>query len=253
MSATRCHSGLPSTLAHRSQTALTSAAVARWMTPFSGPSQRSCPWLTSSRQNAAPVADQLVEVASDQERGQLLDGRAAQVVAPADRERHAHALVLPVGLEERRRRPSSRGLVCTASEPARVREVGARTSSVRIPVIRVIGCSPPMKAQTLDRAAPDGRAGGRGHRIERRNRRRRSCSGSTAGGRHGGRPRPDRRLRRHRRRPPAKRRCRRSSTSTDASTCCATTPASAPWATWSTRRPRTGSGCSPSTCSASPT
>ena len=44
MSASSFQSGLPSTLAHRSQAALTTAAVARWMTPFSGPTQRS--WLS---------------------------------------------------------------------------------------------------------------------------------------------------------------------------------------------------------------
>ena len=45
-------SGLPADLAYRSQTALTTAAVARWMTPFSGPTQRS--WLSPviMRQNA---------------------------------------------------------------------------------------------------------------------------------------------------------------------------------------------------------
>ena len=42
MSESSFQSGLPSRLAHRSQTALTTAAVARWITPFSGPSQRSC-------------------------------------------------------------------------------------------------------------------------------------------------------------------------------------------------------------------
>ncbi len=42
MSHTSFHSGLPSAFAHRSHTALTSAAVARWIAPFSGPIQRSC-------------------------------------------------------------------------------------------------------------------------------------------------------------------------------------------------------------------
>ena len=48
--ASSCQSGLPSRFAQRSQTALTTAAVARWMTPFSGPSQRSCLSETSERQ-----------------------------------------------------------------------------------------------------------------------------------------------------------------------------------------------------------
>lgn len=34
------HKGFPRLLANMSQTALLMAAVARWMTPFSGPSQR---------------------------------------------------------------------------------------------------------------------------------------------------------------------------------------------------------------------
>ena len=50
MSASSFQSGLPSRFAHRSQTALTTAAVARWMTPFSGPSQRSCVSETRLRQ-----------------------------------------------------------------------------------------------------------------------------------------------------------------------------------------------------------
>ena len=52
MSASSFHTGLPSLFAHRSHTALTTAAVARWMAPFSGPIQRS--WLSpvTWRQNA---------------------------------------------------------------------------------------------------------------------------------------------------------------------------------------------------------
>ena len=51
MSQSSFQSGLPSRFAKRSQTAFTTAAVARWITPFSGPIQRS--WLspTSVRQN----------------------------------------------------------------------------------------------------------------------------------------------------------------------------------------------------------
>ncbi len=62
MSATSFQTGLRSRLAQRSQTALTMAAVARWMTPFSGPSQRSCDSPVRSRQNAAmsPVSDSSV-------------------------------------------------------------------------------------------------------------------------------------------------------------------------------------------------
>ena len=62
MSHSSFHSGLPSRFAHRSQTALTSAAVARWMTPFSGPSQRSCVSPVRLRQNPrmSPMIDSSV-------------------------------------------------------------------------------------------------------------------------------------------------------------------------------------------------
>ena len=47
MSQISCQSGLPARFANRSQRALTTAAVARWMTPFSGPIQRS--WLSPTK------------------------------------------------------------------------------------------------------------------------------------------------------------------------------------------------------------
>ena len=50
MSASSFQSGLPSDFAYRSQTALTTAAVARWITPFSGPIQRS--WLVAREPRA---------------------------------------------------------------------------------------------------------------------------------------------------------------------------------------------------------
>ena len=56
MSTTSFQSGLPATLAQRSQMALTTATVARWSTPFSGPTQRSWPSLVSVRQKAAMLA-----------------------------------------------------------------------------------------------------------------------------------------------------------------------------------------------------
>ena len=46
------------------------------------------------------IGEQFVHVAADDEDRQLLDRRATQVVAGADGERHADALVLAVGLEE---------------------------------------------------------------------------------------------------------------------------------------------------------
>jgi hypothetical protein len=51
ISASSNHNGLPARLAARSHTALTTAEMAMCMTPFSGPSQRSCESCTSSFQN----------------------------------------------------------------------------------------------------------------------------------------------------------------------------------------------------------
>jgi hypothetical protein len=52
ISATTRHTGLPSTLAQRSQSELTTAPSARCTTPFSGPIQRSCESATRCRQVA---------------------------------------------------------------------------------------------------------------------------------------------------------------------------------------------------------
>ena len=57
MSTSSFHSGLPVDFAYRSQTALTIAAVARWITPFSGPIQRSCESPVSRRQKAPMSAN----------------------------------------------------------------------------------------------------------------------------------------------------------------------------------------------------
>ena len=46
------HRGIPDRFAYRSQTAFTIAAVAKWMTPFSGPSQRS--WLSPASLRQKP-------------------------------------------------------------------------------------------------------------------------------------------------------------------------------------------------------
>jgi hypothetical protein len=53
MSASSFHTGRRARLACRSHTALTIAAMEMWITPFSGPSQRSCESPASDRQNAA--------------------------------------------------------------------------------------------------------------------------------------------------------------------------------------------------------
>ena len=56
MSASSFQSGLRSVFAQRSQIALTTAAVARWITPFSGPIQRSCESDVRRRQKPAMSA-----------------------------------------------------------------------------------------------------------------------------------------------------------------------------------------------------
>ena len=59
MSASSFQSGFPWSLAERSQTAFTTAAVARWMTPFSGPSQRSC--VSEARLRQKPRMSALID------------------------------------------------------------------------------------------------------------------------------------------------------------------------------------------------
>ena len=87
MSTRSFHSGLPAVLANRSQTAFTTAAVARWMTPFSGPIQRS--WLspTSARQNSPISAEERVGPTPDDERPERVDAGDHDLGPAADRER----------------------------------------------------------------------------------------------------------------------------------------------------------------------
>ena len=86
MSATSRHTGLPSIFAHRSQTALTTAPVARWMAPLSGPIQRS--WLSEVtwRQKRAHVGGDVLHVEPDHEVPHRTNSRAADLVAAADGE-----------------------------------------------------------------------------------------------------------------------------------------------------------------------
>jgi hypothetical protein len=53
ISASSCQSGLPASLARRSQTALTRAPVAMCRAPFSGPIQRSCTSVVTERRKAS--------------------------------------------------------------------------------------------------------------------------------------------------------------------------------------------------------
>ena len=106
MSASSRHSGLPARLATRSQTALTTAAVARWMAPFSGPIQRS--WLspTIARQNAPRSALRRLDVEAHHQRPQRVDGRHDHLRPAPDREREPVALeaVAGVGAQDHVRR-----------------------------------------------------------------------------------------------------------------------------------------------------
>ena len=93
MSTSSFQSGLPARFAKRSQTALTTAAVARWMTPFSGPIQRS--WLSPTR---SPPERAQVGVESPRPIGPTTSGASAStrgdddLGAAPDRERQAVAL-----------------------------------------------------------------------------------------------------------------------------------------------------------------
>ena len=97
MSASSFQTGFRSAFAYRSQTALTTAASARWITPFSGPSQRSCESDASRRQNPAKSEVTSARCQPDDEVAKRFDRRDAHLVAPADRERQT------VSLESRRR------------------------------------------------------------------------------------------------------------------------------------------------------
>ncbi len=68
-----CQSGTPTSFAHRSQTAFTTAPAARWMTPFSGPSQRSWSSETSERQKLrmSPVIPSSVRPATRGSRARI--------------------------------------------------------------------------------------------------------------------------------------------------------------------------------------
>lgn len=81
MSATSCQTGLPSALAHRSQAALTTAPVARWIAPLSGPIQRS--WLSpvTWRQNR-PMSDAIQSRSRPTTSGRSASIAATQISLP---------------------------------------------------------------------------------------------------------------------------------------------------------------------------
>ena len=81
------HSGWPSRLARRSQAALTIAATARWMAPFSGPIQRSCESPVRRRAKGAEAAPELLDVEAEHERGEHVDRATDDLGAATDGER----------------------------------------------------------------------------------------------------------------------------------------------------------------------
>ena len=111
----------------RSHSALTTAPIAMCMTPFSGPSQRSCESCTS-RRDAAPMSARSASTSwPTQVAAERLEGGDLDVVAAPDREDEAVALeaVARRRCGPRRRPPSSRGR--GSSRPTR--RAGARSGS----------------------------------------------------------------------------------------------------------------------------
>ena len=95
--------------AARSHIAFMTAAIARWTTPFSGPSHRSCESAASSRYVPPRSPTTSSDVAPDQGQAALPRRLDAQIVAAADREGEAVALRSPGRrCAARRRRRSSR-------------------------------------------------------------------------------------------------------------------------------------------------
>ena len=109
----------------RSHAALTTAPMAMCMTPFSGPSQRSCPSQVSSREQAADVGDEIGDVPPDDVGGQRPHRGAGDVVAPpGGEEQRVPAQVGVVRAPARRRRRSSRARGSWRPSRRSPREVG---------------------------------------------------------------------------------------------------------------------------------
>ncbi len=103
ISASSRHSGLPARLAFRSHRALTTAEIAMCMTPFSGPSHRSC----ESCDQLLVEPAQVLDVPPDHVRLQRADRRRLHVVAAPDGEREP----VPVEPVVRRQHHVGRGVV----------------------------------------------------------------------------------------------------------------------------------------------
>ena len=100
------------------------------MTPFSGPSQRSCDSDARLRQNPAKSGGDVVEPPADDEMPERLDRRRAHLVAAADRERQAVPFEPAVGLQDDVRRGVV-GIRVHGVGAGAVREVGNRRSRLR--------------------------------------------------------------------------------------------------------------------------
>ena len=175
ISASSFQRGLPSTLANRSQTAFTIAAVARWMTPFSGPSQRSWESVTSRRQKPPRSATRSLDAGADDVRRERFDGGDADFGPTSDREREA-----------------------VSGEPARVvgleHDIGGRVVGIRVHRVRSRAAARGRKANVVRDGSHDpGIPAGFRHRGSR----------SRFVGRRSAAPGGRRRPRRHRLRPPA--------------------------------------------------
>ena len=136
MSTMTFQSGLPSVLAYRSHTALTMAAVARWMTPFSGPTQRS--WLSPT------MCDQKAprSAVNDSRVRPTTSGARASIAATHSSLPRPLVNVEPVALEAVRvirleddigRRIVGLGFI--ASDPSSASEVGNRMSDAMTAVM----------------------------------------------------------------------------------------------------------------------
>ena len=115
---------------------MTIAAVARWMTPFSGPTQRSWPSPDERSPERPRVGLDRLERPADDERRERLDRRDAQLVAATGGEGQPVTLepVPGVGPEDDVRRRVV-GLLLSASDPSRVSDVGNRMSRTRTSVM----------------------------------------------------------------------------------------------------------------------
>ena len=152
---------MPSRLAQRSQTALTTAAVARWMTPFSGPEPAQLRVGDEAPPEAAHVGDDALERAADDQRLER-PGRGDADLGPAPaREGQAVTLDAVVGV---RAQDDVRGRVVgigvhrvRAVEPARRRKANVARFERRDRRRITHACSSPEPRTARSLTADNGR------------------------------------------------------------------------------------------------